>query len=174
MLYPGVEFIINNSVGNPMVLLLLLTFHFRENLNHKMTRTKAVITSAGHRVTVPRRGIGVGLTKRRYRPGTVALREIRRHQTSTNLLIPKVTFQRLVKEIVYNECRDRHLDHFKKIQSTALLTLQTVFEDYCVQLFSISQIAAIHGNRITVKPEDIQLVRLFRGDNINVNKPTNP
>ena len=153
---------------------LLITFHFRENLNHKMTRTKAVITTAGHRVTVPRRGIGVGLTRRRYRPGTVAPREIRRHQTSTNLLIPKVTFQRLVKEIVYNECKDRGLDHMKKIQSTALLALQTAFEDYCVELFSKSQVAAIHGNRVTVKPKDMQLVFLFRGDEMNYNKPTNP
>ena len=153
---------------------LLITFHFRDNLNHKMTRTKAVITTAGHRVTVPRRGIGVGLTRRRYRPGTVALREIRRHQTSTNLLIPKVTFQRLVKEIVYNECRDRDLDRLKTIQSTALLTLQTAFEDYCVELFSKSQVAAIHGNRVTVKPKDMQLVCFFRGDDMNFNKPTNP
>ena len=153
---------------------LLITFHFRDNLNHKMTRTKAVITTAGHRVTVPRRGIGVGLTRRRYRPGTVALREIRRHQTSTNLLIPKVTFQRLAKEVVYNECKDRGLDHMKKIQSTALLALQTAFEDYCVELFSKSQVAAIHGNRVTVKPKDMQLVCLFRGDEMNYNKPTNP
>ena len=156
-----------------MFLLLLFTFHFCENLNHKMTRTKAVITTATHRVTVPRK-FGTGFTKRRYRPGTVALREIRRHQTSTNLLIPKVTFQRLVREVVYNECRDRGLDHFKKIQSTALLALQTAFEDYCVELFSISQLAAIHGNRITVKPKDIQLVRLFRGYDMKFNKPTNP
>jgi len=157
-----------------LFFLLHVTFHFRENLNHKMTRTKAVITTAGHRVTVPRRGLGVGLPKRRYRPGTVALREIRRHQTSTNLLVPKLSFQRLVREIVYNECRDRHLDHLKKIQSTALLALQTAFEDYCVELFSKSQVAAIHGNRVTVKPKDMQLVCLFRGDDMNFNKPTNP
>ena len=160
-----------------MFLLLLVTFHFRENLNHKMTRTKAVITTAGHRVTVPRRdgGVGVGLHKiRRYRPGTVVLREIRRQQTSTNLLVPQVSFQKLVREIVHNECRDRHLDHLKRIQSTALLALQTAFEDHCVELFSVSQLAAIHGNRITVKPEDIQLVRLFRGDSTNFNKPTKP
>ena len=160
-----------------MFLLLLVTFHFRENLNHKMTRTKAVITTAGHRVTVPRRGrgAGAGLHKiRRYRPGTVALREIRRHQTSTNLLVPKLSFQRLVREVVYNECRDRHLDHMKKIQSTALLALQTAFEDYCVELFAQSQIAAVHGNRVTVKPKDFQLVRHFRRDDMYFNKPSNP
>ncbi len=45
-----------------------------------------------------------GFVKRphRYRPGTVALREIRKFQRSTNLLIPKLTFQRLVKEITLN------------------------------------------------------------------------
>lgn len=38
----------------------------------------------------------------RYRPGTVALREIRRYQASTALLIPKLNFQRLVREIANN------------------------------------------------------------------------
>ena len=42
--------------------------------------------------------------KRRYRPGTVALREIRKYQTSTDTLIPKLSFQRLVKEVMQNEC----------------------------------------------------------------------
>ena len=104
----------------------------------------------------------------------MALREIRRHQTSTNLLVPKLSFQRLVREVVYNECRDRHLDHMKKIQSTALLALQTAFEDYCVELFAQSQIAAVHGNRVTVKPKDFQLVRHFRRDDMYFNKPSNP
>ena len=35
----------------------------------------------------------------RFRPGTVALREIRRYQKSTELLIRKLPFQRLVREI---------------------------------------------------------------------------
>ena len=130
-----------------------------------MTRTKTVITTATERVTRPGKG-NTGFKRRRYRPGTVALREIRKHQTSTKLLIPKLSFQRLVKEIMYEECKDRHLSHVKKIQSTALLALQTAVEDYCVNLFSQSQIASLHANRVTVEPKDMQLVQRFRGDHM--------
>ena len=56
-----------------------------------------------------------GFVKRphRYRPGTVALREIKKYQKSTNLLIPKLTFQRIVKEIVQNN----HMQKRKKLPS---------------------------------------------------------
>lgn len=40
--------------------------------------------------------------KHRFRPGTVALREIRRYQKSTELLIRKLPFQRLVREIAHD------------------------------------------------------------------------
>ena len=132
-----------------------------------MVRAKSVITTTSRRVTYGKGGVR---KRRRYRPGTVALREIRKHQTSTNLLIPKLAFQRLIKEIVQNECKDQRLRHVKKMQSTAVLALQTAAEDYCVKLFEQSQIAAIHGNRFTVQPQDIQLVRRFRGDSLKIFK----
>ena len=100
---------------------------------------------------------------RRYRPGTIALREIRKYQRSGELLIPKLNFQRLVREIVQDECRNRQID-MKRIQSTALLALQEASEHYLMDLFKNSQIAAIHGNRVTVVPADIQLVRYFKND----------
>ena len=107
---------------------------------------------------------------RKYRPGTVALREIRKHQTSTDLLIPKLVFQRLVKEVIQVECRDRDIQ-MKKIQSPALLVLQCACEDYVTELFSKSQRAAVHGKRITVTPDDFQLVMEFRGDYYRFHKP---
>ena len=107
---------------------------------------------------------------RRYRPGTVALREIRKHQTSTDLLIPKMAFQRLVKELIQDECRDRDIP-MKKIQSPALLALQWVCEDYVTELFFKSQLAAIHGGRVTVQPDDVQIVMDFRVDYLKFNKP---
>ena len=107
---------------------------------------------------------------RRYRPGTVSLREIRRYQTSTDLLIPKLNFQRLVKEILHVECKELHLGHNKKIQSTAVLALQCAAEHYVTELFEKSQEAAIHGKRVTVIPRDLQLVLNFRGDDIKFNK----
>ena len=60
----------------------------------------------------------------RYRPGTVALREIRRYQTTTDTLIPKRSFQLLVQEVMQKECRLRGIE-CKRIQSMALLGLQT-------------------------------------------------
>ena len=107
---------------------------------------------------------------RRYRPGTVALREIQKYQTSTETLIPKLTFQRLVKEVIQDECRERDIP-MKKIQSPALLALQCACEDYITELFSKSQRAAVHGKRITVTPDDVQLVMDFRGDYNKFHKP---
>ena len=94
----------------------------------------------------------------RYRPGTVAIREIRKYQKSTDMLIRKLPFQRLVKEI--------GLD-FKtglRFQSTALVALQEAAESYLVGLFEDTQLCAIHGNRITIMPKDIQLARRIRGE----------
>ena len=54
----------------------------------------------------------------RYRPGTVALREIRRYQKSTELLIRKLPFQRLVREIAQDFKTDL------RFQSSAVLALQ--------------------------------------------------
>ena len=136
----------------------MITFHSRDNLNPKMTRTKPKITTSCKDITHGKGRVGLW-KKRRYRPGTVALREIRKYQTSTNLLIPKLSFQRLTQEIVRNECRKLFLNHIKRFQGSALLALQTAVEDYCVQLFSQSQHAAIHANRVTVQVKDIQFVR---------------
>ena len=102
---------------------------------------------------------------RRYRPGTVALRQIRKYQTSTDLLIPKLSFQRFVKEIIQTECCERQIES-KNVQGTALLALQCAAEHYVTELFSQSQIAAFHGKRLTVIPDDLQLVLKFRGDEL--------
>ena len=105
----------------------------------------------------------------RYRPGTVALREIRRYQNTTDTLIPKRSFQLLVQEVVQNECRLRGIE-CKRIQSMALLGLQTACEQYVTELFSQTQIAAIHGKRITIQPRDMSLALQFRGDHLKFNK----
>ena len=105
----------------------------------------------------------------RYRPGTVALREIRRYQTTTDTLIPKRSFQLLVQEVVQNECRIRGIE-CKRIQSQALLGLQTACEQYVIDLFTHTQIAAIHGKRITIQPKDMSIVLQFRGDHLKFNK----
>ena len=94
----------------------------------------------------------------RYRPGTVALREIRRYQKSTDLLIRKLPFQRLVREIV----QQNHGSQYR-FQSTALLALQEASEDYLVNMFGQVNDIAIHGKRVTIKPKDIQLWKRITG-----------
>ena len=94
----------------------------------------------------------------RYRPGTVALREIRAYQKSTELLIRKLPFQRLVREIV----QQNHGSQYR-FQSTALLALQEASEDYLVNMFGQVNDIAIHGKRVTIKPKDIQLWKRITG-----------
>ena len=98
---------------------------------------------------------------RRYRPGVVALREIRKYQKSTNLLIRKLPFQRLVREIM-QEMLEK--DAPKRIQSNALFALQEAAEAYLVDLFADTNLAAIHARRVTIMPKDIQLARKLRGE----------
>ena len=105
----------------------------------------------------------------RYRPGTMTLREILRYQTTTDTLIPKRRFQLLVQEVMKNECELRGIE-CKRIQSMTLLGLQTACEQYVIELFSQTQIAAIHGKRITVQPKDMSVVLQFRGDHLKFNK----
>ena len=94
----------------------------------------------------------------RYRPGTVALREIRRYQKSTELLIRKLPFQRLVREIAQDFKTDL------RFQSTAVAALQEASEAYLVGLFEDTNLCAIHAKRVTIMPKDIQLARRIRGE----------
>jgi histone H3 len=94
----------------------------------------------------------------RYRPGTVALREIRRYQKSTELLIRKLPFQRLVREIAQDFKTDL------RFQSSAVAALQEASEAYLVGLFEDTNLAAIHAKRVTIFPKDIQLARRIRGE----------
>ena len=80
----------------------------------------------------------------RYRPGTVALREIRRYQKSTELLIRKLPFQRLVREIAQEFKTDL------RFQGSAVLALQEAAEAYLVGLFEDTNLCAIHAKRVTI------------------------
>ena len=114
----------------------------------KMLATKAARKSA------PAPG---GIKKpHRYRPGTVALREIRKYQKSTEFLIRKAPFQRLVREITQGHKGDL------RFQSSALGASQEASEAYLVGLFEDSNLCAIHAKRVTIMPKDIQLTRRIR------------
>ncbi|CAI9291551.1 unnamed protein product [Lactuca saligna] len=92
----------------------------------------------------------------RFRPGTVALREIRKYQKSTELLIRKLPFQRLVREIAQDFKTDL------RFQSSAVAALQEVSEAYLVGLFEDTNLCAIHAKRVTIMPKDMQLARRIR------------
>jgi len=94
----------------------------------------------------------------RYRPGTLALRKIRKYQKSTELLIRKLSFQRLVREIAQDFKTDL------RFQSSAVLALQEAAEAYLVGLFEDTNLAAIHAKRVTIMPKDIHLARRIRGE----------
>ena len=98
---------------------------------------------------------------RRFRPGTVALREIRRYQRSTNLLIRKLPFQRLVRELLQTMTWNSGIDY--RIQSSALLAIQECAEDYLVHLFEDANLLAIHAKRVTIQIKDMQLAARIRG-----------
>lgn len=95
---------------------------------------------------------------KRFRPGTVALREIRRYQKSTELMIRKMPFQRLVKEIAQD------FQHELRFQAAAIGALQEACEAYLVSLFEDTNLCAIHANRVTIMPKDINLAMRLRGD----------
>ena len=94
----------------------------------------------------------------RFRPGTVALREIRRYQKTTELLIRKMPFQRLVREIAQEFKTDL------RFQSSSVMALQEASEAYLVGLFEDSNLCAIHAKRVTIMPKDMQLAKRIRGD----------
>jgi len=108
---------------------------------------KRVIHSTGPRI-------------KRWRPGTVALREIRKYQKSTDLLIRKAPFQRLVREVTILGLEKSQL----RFQSMALLCLQEAAEAYLVGLFEDSNLCALHGKRVTVMAKDMMLARRIRGE----------
>jgi histone H3 len=94
----------------------------------------------------------------RFRPGTKALREIRQYQKLTELLIPKLPFQRLVREVAQSFKTDVRVD------SHALACLHEASEAYLTSLFEDTNLCAIHAKRVTVMPKDIQLARRIRGE----------
>jgi len=103
--------------------------------------------------------------KRRFRPGTVALRDIRKYQKSTDLLVQKLPFSRLVREITAEMTTDTNFRDSENLrwQRSALLALQEATEAFLVHLFEDTNLCAIHAKRVTIMTRDIQLARRIRG-----------
>lgn len=126
----------------------------------KSTGGKAPLKAVASKGTARKKTPEVGGVKKphRFRPGTVALREIRRYQKSTELLIRRMPFQRLVREIAVEYKTDL------RFQASAILALQEATEAYLVALFEDSNLCAIHAKRVTIMPRDVQLARRIRGE----------
>jgi histone H3 len=160
--------------------LLLLLFFFLllaslEQTKKKMARSKAAATSATGRKTVsgkyfptksaqkkplPQAAAAPIKKARRYRPGTVALREIRRYQKSTELLVRKLPFSRLVREIAQEVSTTPDI----RWQTSAIIALQEAAEDYVVKLFDDTQKCACHAKRVTIVTKDLNLARVIRDE----------
>ena len=96
--------------------------------------------------------------KRRYRPGTVALREIRQFQKGTDLLIPKLPFQRLVKDIL----QDFRVEF--RFQQMGVEALQHAAEAFLVEVFENANMCSLSAKRVTLMPRDIRVTRSLRGE----------
>mmetsp|Transcript_21084 Transcript_21084/g.30589 ORF Transcript_21084/g.30589 Transcript_21084/m.30589 type:complete len:152 (-) Transcript_21084:233-688(-) len=96
--------------------------------------------------------------KRRFRPGDRALMEIRKYQRSTDLLLRRLPFARLVKEI-----QQSFIEKDYRWQASALLALQEAAETHLVSLFEDANLCALHAKRVTLMVRDMQLARRIRG-----------
>ena len=154
-----------NHVNNEKIPIPTLTSGMLQEIERRKRANLRVAGKASTGTTPGTSGgAGVGAQKgtpadggvkkpHRYRPGTVALREIRRYQKSTELLIRKLPFQRLVREIAQDIKTDL------RFQSSAIMALQEASEAYLVGLFEDTNLCAIHAKRVTIMPRDIQLAR---------------
>ena len=106
--------------------------------------------------------------KQRWRPGTVALREIKRYQKSTDMLLKRAPFQRFVRSICDG------IDGQLRFQSQALLALQEASESYLTGLFEDANLCAIHAARVTVMKKDMDLARRIRGESLRDFRDTQP
>lgn len=98
---------------------------------------------------------------KRYRPGPMSLREIKKYQNSTDLIMPKLSFQRVVREIS-QQVAFKTFDF--RYQAAALYALHEAAESFLVGLFEDTNLCATHAKRVTILPRDISLALRIRGD----------
>ena len=104
--------------------------------------------------------MGFPIKRRCYQPGTLALREIRKYQKSTNLLIKRAPFIRLVKEILHRKLGKSEI----RMQHIAVEALQEATEYYITNLFDDANLCALHAKKITLQPKYMQLAMRIRGE----------
>ena len=131
-----------------------MKFNFNDNNTNKCKKENELVLSLKKNLIFKKKK-----EKLRFRPGIKALREIRKFQKSTDLLIHRLPFARLVKQIT---------SYFHKSlqwQSIALEAIQYASEDYIIGLMEDANLSALHAKRVTVMPKDIYLAKRIRGNN---------
>lgn len=114
----------------------------------------------------PRKGVGNIKRPRRFKPGTVALREIRRLQKSTKRVIPAAALQRAVRETLRNigPYPMAPKEGGLRMQAAAIACIHEAAEAYMVGLFEDTNLCALHAKRVTIMVRDMQLARRIRGE----------
>jgi len=125
----------------------------------KSTVTSTVVSKPKFNNNEKRTKMTKPTTTRRYRPGMKALKEIRKYQKSTDLLIPALPFSRLLREIVQSVTDGQNF----RFQSLAIKALQEASEAYLVGLFEDVCLCAMHAKRVTIMPKDMDLAKRIRG-----------
>lgn len=125
----------------------------------RATAKKSVAPKAGKKAVKSAAGSSTGVKRsHRFRPGTVALRTIAKLQKSTDLLLRKAPFQRLVREVATAQKEGL------RFAASAVAAIQEATESYVVSLLSDANLCALHSRRVTAMPRDLHLARRLRGE----------
>lgn len=115
-------------------------------------------SSSRPKKNVPRRILPTKRKSTKPKQGETALQDIQHYQTSTELLFPKTSFSRLVREVGQDYKTD------VRFSSLALQAIQVATESYLIDVLEEANICALHAKRVTVSSQDIQLAMRIRGD----------
>ncbi|KAH7301444.1 hypothetical protein KP509_23G026900 [Ceratopteris richardii] len=116
------------------------------------------------RTKMPRGKMSKSKIPRRVKYHVKSLREIRRAQKSVGLLIPRLPFMRVVKQISANLCSLMKTSSFVNVrwQTQALLCLQEAAEDFAIDFMNDAYLCATHSHRVTLMAKDYVIVSRIR------------
>ncbi|CAL2052542.1 unnamed protein product [Caenorhabditis brenneri] len=130
-----------------------------------MARTKSIPKQRGNPIAksskknIVKKNTQGPVKKQRFRPGATALRDIRQYEQSTEPIIRKMPFRRIIQEIAHT-----NFNTMIKYQALAVDLLRQAAEEYITSLFEDANLCAHHAKRVTVMPKDLQLASRIRGD----------
>lgn len=102
--------------------------------------------------------------KGKNKPGTVALRDIRKEQRKTDFCMKKGPFVRCIKNISDTESKIGYWKDPPRWEKSALQCVQEATEAYMIGLYEDTVLETVHGKRVTSAPQDMRLARTIRGE----------